>query len=152
MKLTDEEKIELEKVYQSFLNDEKILKMQEIPMHRGSNCYLHSFKVAKRAIRYAEKSRKKDINFHVVLLGSILHDYYLYDWRSDRSKRKKHGHNHPQIASENAFRDFNISKEVRKIIESHMWPLTLFTLPRSKEAWLVCLADKLVATRETFTR
>ena len=151
MKLTEEEKIELEKVYQAFLNDEKILKMQEIPMHRGSNCYLHSFKVAKRAIRYAERSHKKDINFHAILLGAILHDYYLYDWRSDRSKKKRHGRNHPQIASENAFRDFNISKEVRKIIESHMWPINIKEYPESKEAKIVSICDKAVTIKEVST-
>lgn len=151
MKLSEIEKQQLEEIYQAFLHDEKILKMQEIPLHRGSDCYLHSFKVAKKAIKYAEKSRKKDLNFHIILLGAILHDYYLYDWRSDRSKKKKHGHNHPQIASENAFRDFNISKEVRKIIESHMWPINIREYPSSREAKIVSICDKAVTIKEAST-
>ena len=151
MKLNEEERQQLEQVYQAFLNNEKIMRMKDIPMHRGSNCYLHSFKVAKKAIHYAEKSRKKDLNFHIILLGAILHDYYLYDWRSDRSKRKKHGHNHPQIASDNAFRDFNIPQEVRRIIETHMWPLNIREYPKSREAKIVSICDKAVTIKEAST-
>ena len=44
MKISDEEKRELEEIYQAFLHDEKILRMKEISMHRGSNCYiLHDY-------------------------------------------------------------------------------------------------------------
>ena len=50
MKITPEEKKHLEELYQKFLNDEKIKRMMQVPMHRGSNCYLHSFKVAKRLL------------------------------------------------------------------------------------------------------
>ena len=53
MEITPERKQELEDIYQSFLHNEKILKMKEISMHRGSNCYIHSFKVAKLAIKRA---------------------------------------------------------------------------------------------------
>ena len=75
MKITIEDKNRLEELYQSFLKDEKILRMKDISMHRGSNCYLHSFKVAKKAIK--KSLNRKDINLEVVLIGAVLHDYYL---------------------------------------------------------------------------
>ena len=149
MKITIEEKNRLEDIYQAFLHDEKIIRMKDISMHRGSNCYLHSFKVAKHAIK--KSLNRKDVNLEVVLLGAILHDYYLYDWRKDRSKLKKHGKNHPNIAIENAVKDFNISEEVKKVIKSHMWPLNIKDYPNSKEAKIVSISDKAVTIGEFLT-
>lgn len=150
MKISDEQKEKLESLYQTFLNDPKILKMKEISMHRGSNCYEHSFKVAKHAIRMALR-RRKSLDLEAILIGAILHDYYLYDWRKDRSKLKKHGSKHPYYAAENATRDFGISPKIRKIIETHMWPFNFRNFPNSTEAIIVMVADNHIATREAFT-
>ena len=149
MNILEEQKQRLESLYQSFLNDEKILRMKDISMHRGSNCYEHSFKVAKKAIK--KSLNKKNINLEVVLLGAILHDYYLYDWRNDRSKLKKHGKNHPDIAIKNAVNDFNISEEVKKVIKTHMWPINIKDYPNTKEAKIVSISDKAVTIVESFT-
>ena len=149
MKITEEQKEKLESLYQSFLNNEKILRMKDISMHRGSNCYVHSFKVAKKAIK--KSLNKKGINLEVVLIGAILHDYYLYDWRQDRSKLKKHAKNHPGIAIANAKRDFDISEDVQKVIASHMWPINIKTFPNTKEARIVTLADKAVTIGESLS-
>lgn len=151
MKVTEEQKARLEDLYQSFLHDERILRMKDISMHRGSNCYEHSFKVAKKAIKRALRHKDNSINLEVVLIGAILHDYYLYDWRKDRSKLKKHGKNHPGIAIENAVRDFDISEEVKKVIKSHMWPINIKTFPNTKEARIVSLADKSVTIGESLS-
>ena len=146
MKLTLEERQELEDIYQHFLHDEKILKMKEIPMHRGSNCYIHSFKVAKLAIKRALRHKKGDL--YVILLGSILHDYYLYDWRVERDKMKHHLSSHPYVASEHARNDFQISEQIQKVIESHMWPVNFLNYPNSKEARIVSNADKAICIKE----
>lgn len=146
MELTEERKQELEAIYQSFLNDEKIQKMKEVSMHRGSNCYIHSFKVAKLAIKRALRHKRGDL--YVILVGSILHDYYLYDWRNDREKMKNHLSSHPHTAALNALRDFNISKKIMKVIESHMWPVNFSTFPDSKEARIISNADKAIYLRE----
>ena len=146
MTLTEERKKELEDIYQSFLHNEKIERMKNIPMHRGSNCYIHSFRVAKLAIKRA--LRHKDVNLTVVLLGSILHDYYLYDWREERDKMKSHVRSHPHVAAENAVRDFDIPKSVKKVIETHMWPFNFKEFPNSTEARIISLADKSIYFRE----
>ena len=52
-------------------------------------------------------------------------------------------------AIENAKKFFNVNDDVQHIIYSHMWPLNLTHLPMSREAWIVCLADKYVARKET---
>ena len=146
MELTEEKKQELEVIYQSFLHDEKIMKMKEISMHRGSNCYIHSFKVAKLSIKRAIRHKKCDL--YVVLLGSILHDYYLYDWRVDREKMKKHLYTHPHVAAENAVRDFGIHEPTKKVIETHMWPVNVSEFPNTTEGRIISLADKHIYIKE----
>lgn len=147
--LSKEQIQELEDLYQSFLHNPLVMKMQEIQMHRGSSCYIHSFRVCKLCVKKALK--KKGYNLKNLIIASILHDYYLYDWRTDHALRKKHGRRHPLIACANAIRDFNISVEVQDIIKSHMWPLTPKLYPKTKEAKMVNRCDNRIATREALT-
>ena len=151
-KLTSEEKKELEEIYQRFLHDEKVMRMQDIQMHRGSSCYIHSFRVAKLCVKKAARYNRytfKDLKN--VLVASILHDYYLYDWREHHELKKNHGRRHPLVACANAVRDFNIPIEVQEIIKTHMWPLTPKLYPKTKEAKLVNRMDNHIATREGLT-
>jgi len=147
MKLSVEEKEKLECIYNTFLHNEKILQMKEVSMHRGSNTYLHSFRVAKLAIKRALR-RKRRLDLESILIGAILHDYYLYDWRNDKSKKKHHARNHPFIASDNAKRDFDISEAVSDIIKEHMWPFNIKYFPKTTEARIVNNADNTVAFKE----
>ena len=149
-KISLEEKERLEEIYYSFLNDPKIDMMKDVSMHRGSNCYLHSFQVAKLAIKRALR-RKKKLDLESILIASILHDYYLYDWRKDKSLLKKHGSRHPYIACQNAKRDFNINNKVADIILSHMWPINFKCFPKTIEARIVNNADTFVAFMEAMT-
>ena len=54
---------------------------------------------------------------------------------------------HPVFALRNASALTPLTAKERNIILAHMWPLA-FSLPRSREAWVVTLADKLCATAE----
>lgn len=146
MKISEELKHELEDIYQSFLHDERILRMKDIQMHRGSNCHIHSFKVAKLSIKRALRHKKG--NLHIILIGAILHDYYLYDWREDREKMKSHLRDHPYVAAENAERDFGIYEPIKKVIQSHMWPINFDEFPKTKEARIISLADKTIYFKE----
>ena len=149
MKLSDEQIKELNDIYQSFLNNDKIKKMMDIPQHRGSNCYYHSFKVAKLAVKRA--IRHKHPNVKAILIGAILHDYYLYDWRVEKDKKYSHLSAHPSIALKNAKEDFELDEEIELIIKTHMWPINIKDFPKSKEARIVTLADKTVALIESLT-
>ena len=60
-----------------------------------------------------------------------------------------HGFAHPHIACRNAAMRFHVNAEVQHIITTHMWPLTLRFVPRSREAVLVCMADKYCSALET---
>ena len=63
-----------------------------------------------------------------------------------------HGFTHPSIALNNANAAFSLDDKVKNIIVSHMWPVTLFDLPASKEAWIVTFADKICAFEESFDK
>ena len=149
MTLTSERKEALEKTYQYYLHHEAILKMKDIPAHIGSNVYIHTFKVVKQVMKKAIKSRK-NLDLENLLIAAIFHDYYLYDWRTTKERPHPHGKYHPGIAAENAKRDFNISEEAQRMIKTHMWPFNFFSLPKGKEARLLCNVDTWVALVECF--
>lgn len=81
--------------------------------------------------------------------GGLLHDLFLYDWRSGEYEGKNHAANHPKIALENARRITSLNILEEDIIRKHMWLITL-TPPRYKEGFIVTFVDKYCATREFF--
>jgi len=91
------------------------------------------------------------VNQRELIRGALLHDYYLYDWHVSEGRKNWHGYRHPGIALKNAQQDVELTMRERNIIQRHMFPLTPVP-PKYKEAWIVCLADKLCALRETFSR
>ena len=147
MELTDQERKQLEEIYNVLHDDSRVQKMKEIPMHRGSNCYIHSFKVAKLAIKRALR-HKKQIDLKTLLLGCLLHDYYLYDWRVEKDKKAHHCSSHPETSIENAKRDFHIDEKTQDIIRRHMWPFNFKLVPNTTEARILTLADKTIFWRE----
>ena len=85
----------------------------------------------------------------VLLVGAMLHDFYLYDWHNaDRGEHRLHGFRHAKAAAVNAKKYFNVEDKTAQVIISHMWPLNPIRIPRSKEAWIVCAADKCVSVYE----
>ena len=54
-----------------------------------------------------------------------------------------------RIARYNAEVVFALTDKEKDIIQSHMWPLTPTDIPHSREAALVCMADKMSSSYET---
>ena len=120
--------------------------------HKNTTVWEHSRNVAYRCFiiaRYIEEKYNIKFNYKELLVGAYLHDFFLYDWHEKADWHKWHGFKHPSIAAENAEKMFDISENEKLIIESHMWPLNIRKLPKSKEAILVCLVDKFSAILET---
>lgn len=154
MKLNSIEEDRFYSLSKDLLSNKDVLRMQDFIQHGKVSTYNHGVEVAKTALHLNSL-----LNMHadekVLVEAGILHDFYLYDWH-DASVRvplfKMHGFTHAKKASENAKSLINVDDKTCKAIESHMWPLNITSLPLSKEAWLLCIADKICAGKETVKR
>lgn len=116
--------------------------------HGDTSVLLHSIMVAYEAWKYIHKN-DIECDERSLLRGALLHDYFLYDWH--KSSHGLHGYRHPFIALKNASRDYKLNDTERMIISRHMFPLTPLP-PLCREAFIVCLADKICSTKETLNR
>ena len=149
---SDEEQKELYPLIKEILESDKWIEMMNMSHHLESRS-IHSLEVCCLSWRRAKSMKNCDEK--AVAIGSILHDFFFYDWQTEKAniddllinKSKflpsKHGFIHPTIALDNAIKYFPhlIDTKVADIIVKHMWPLTL-NPPRFKESWLVCYTDK----------
>lgn len=126
----------------------RVAEMKRFISHSDITVYRHCIQVAFTAYTMAQKWNVK-CDLRSLVRGALLHDYYLYDWHDPNKGFRWHGFKHHRFALGNAERDFDLNDKERNIIYSHMFPLTFWCLPRCREAWLVTLADKKVATKET---
>lgn len=118
--------------------------------HGDVSVYAHVMSVALQSCRIADALARHGVTVDRASLvrGALLHDYFLYDWHVPDPSHRLHGFTHPYTALRNAEKDFALTDRERNIIVHHMFPLTPFP-PTCREAWIVCLADKLCALRET---
>lgn len=132
------------------INNEKFLEQKKYIQHGTTTVYDHVYSVAKEAYRMGLK--KKNIDLKSLIRGALLHDFFLYDWHILEGRKRLHGYRHPRIALDNARKYFEINELEANIIRSHMWPLTFFHIPLSREAWIVNFADTKMGIRETLKR
>ena len=125
--------------------------LKDYKQHGDTSVWEHSRNVAYKCYvvaKYLEKKYFIEFDYEKLIVGAYLHDFFLYDWHEKEKWHKWHGFKHPRFAAKNAKEMFNINDDEKLIIESHMWPLTLTKFPKSKEAMLVCLIDKVEALKE----
>ena len=145
---------EFREILKRYLANPKVRQMKDYCAHGRISVLEHSVDVARIAWLLNLRTGKK-ADPEVLLAGAILHDFYLYDWHDAKLSFnifKMHGYTHPSQACKNAVEEFDIDERVQEVIRCHMWPLTLRSMPRHREAVLVCIADKLCALKETFHR
>jgi uncharacterized protein len=120
--------------------------MHNYIQHGAITTYDHCFSVALLSYQLNRKFHLRS-NERQLIRGAFLHDYFLYDWH--HYEGNLHGFSHPETALLNAREDFMLTRKEENIIRSHMWPLTFWHYPQSREAVIVCIADKIVSTKET---
>ena len=116
--------------------------------HGATSVYSHRVQVAFFSL-YLSRKLKLRVNERALIRGALLHDYFLYDWHDRDHGHSLHGFTHPGTALKNAKKDYDLDPIEENIIHRHMFPLTPVP-PVCWEAWIVCLADKYCALKETF--
>ena len=143
---------EFDTIMKELQADEHVQQMKKYRQHGRITTYDHCADVARLCWKINNK-----LHLHAdratLVKGAMLHDFYLYDWHSeDNGEHHWHGYIHAEKARKNAVELLAADEKVQHVIYSHMWPLNLTRVPRSLEAWIVCLADKYVSLKETVMR
>ena len=147
-KLSAKEKAFFWEEVRQVCSSSRMNKSRTFYQHGKINIYVHSLRVAYICYYWVKKYHLH-VDEKALIRGALLHDYFLYDWHDKEHEHKRpHGFFHPSAALCNAKQDFILTRKEENIIQRHMFPLTLIP-PGCKEAWLVCLADKVCSTRET---
>lgn len=147
-KLSAKEKAFFWEEVRQVCSSSRMNKSRTFYQHGKINIYVHSLRVAYICYYWVKKYHLH-VDEKALIRGALLHDYFLYDWHDKEHEHKRpHVFFHPSAALCNAKQDFILTRKEENIIQRHMFPLTLIP-PGCKEAWLVCMADKVCSTRET---
>ena len=119
--------------------------------HGDTSVYKHCLSVADMSLKLA-KGLHIDYNEETLVRGALLHDYFLYDWHVFDKSHRLHGFFHAEKALKNAERDFELNDVERDMIWTHMFPMNITRIPKHRESVILCVADKIVSTREVFKR
>ena len=128
-----------------------VLRMKLYPHHGSTNCYQHCMNVAYYNYQWC---RFLHLDARSAARAGMIHDLFLYDWHTHAKKTgdRFHGLTHPEKSYQNARKFFNLNHIERDIILNHMWPVTFFKVPRTKEGWITTLTDKYCGACETSRR
>ena len=141
------ENIEYIQIIEDLFTNPTVQQMKSFRQHYQTSCLEHCLEVSY--ISYII-CRKLGLDFAAAARAGLLHDLFLYDWRHSRKKlnlESYHAFIHPKIALENASKLFELTDKERDIIVKHMWPVTLFDLPKYKESFIITLVDKYSALK-----
>ncbi len=145
---------------QDILDNPAFQELKNYPHHGPENTvYNHSLATARMAYALGRRLGLKTEELRSLTRVALLHDFFGYDWHKDWYRafvRRYHGLRrfthmhafvHGEIAALRAKLYFDLNDKQCGSIASHMFPLST-TLPKSREAWLLTLADKVVASKE----
>ena len=119
--------------------------------HKNTSTYKQARNVAYSSLILAKKLEKRynlKFNYDELVEAAYLHDFCLYDWHTKDKRHRLHGFRHPRIAADTAKNICGINKAEQEMIRTHMWPLTITKVPKSKEALLISVVDKAQAIKE----
>lgn len=146
--MTKKEKI---RYYGKDILDSKSIQIQKQCLQHGKRTvFEHSLAVALMFLTINEFLHLK-LNERRLIRGALLHDYFLYDWHVKDKSHHLHGFRHPYFALENARKEYELDPVLEDMIVKHMFPLIPIP-PKYKESWVLCIADKICASKETILR
>jgi len=131
------------------LNQEKVQQMKKYRQHSKVNCFDHCLCVSYNTYLIC---KKKNLDYVSAARAGMLHDLFLYDWRKRENGRKGlHAFTHGLTAYKQASTFVDLNDKEKDMIIKHMWPVTLFSIPKYKETFILTLVDKYFAVVETIT-
>ena len=146
--MTKKEKI---RYYGKDILDSKSIQIQKQCLQHGKRTvFEHSLAVALMCLTINEFLHLK-LNERRLIRGALLHDYFLYDWHVKDKSHHLHGFRHPYFALENARKEYELDPVLEDMIVKHMFPLIPIP-PKYRESWVLCIADKICASKETILR
>ena len=151
---------EFQSMIQDILDNPAFQDLKNYAHHGPDNTvYDHSLATARMAYAMGGRLNLNKDALRSLTRSALLHDFFGYDWHEEWYRsfvRRYHGMRrithmhafvHGEIAALRARLYFNLDEKQCEAIASHMFPLAA-SLPKSKEAWLLTLADKVVASKE----
>ncbi len=123
-----------------------VKRLDEFSQHCNTSRLQHSVNVAYYSYLF---SRFLGYNYRSSARAGLLHDLFLYDWRSEKMEQS-HAFAHPKVALETARKNTDLTAMEEDAIAKHMWPLCK-SRPRYMESLVVCIADKYCCTCEVLT-
>lgn len=140
--------IEMIKYYgKEILESENMQKEKTFIQHGSISVFDHSVAVAVKCLKIAH-NLGIPVDQKALIRGALLHDYFLYDWHESDKSHRLHGFTHAKKALQNAEKEYELNEIERNMIYCHMFPLNL-RIPKYRESLILCIADKIVATKET---
>ena len=138
------------KFYGADILDSKTFQSSDKNIQHGDVSVMeHSISVSCVCVKLAKCTHLK-YDYSTLVRGSLLHDYFNYDWHKPEAGRL-HGYRHADKALVNASEDFSINPKEANMIARHMFPLNIRP-PRYREAIILCVADKACAIKECFSK
>jgi uncharacterized protein len=132
----------LEAIDDLLINDE-VKKLYEYKQHLGTTRFSHSLGVSFISWKLANFFH---LDAHSAARTAMLHDFCLYNFHTEKPRKKINIFYHPKVAAKMSSRHFNLNKKQLRAIRTHMFPLGPF--PTSLEAWIITAADKYCAIKE----
>ena len=146
--MTKKEKI---RYYGKDILDSKSIQIQKQCLQHGKRTvFEHSLAVALMCLTINEFLHLK-LNERRLIRGGLLRDDCVYDWHVKDKSHRLHGFRHPYFALENARKEYELDPVLEDMIVKHMFPLIPIP-PKYKESWVLCIADKICASKETILR
>ena len=140
--------IEMIKYYgKEILESENMQKEKTFIQHGSISVFDNSVAVAVKCLKIAH-NLGIPVDQKALIRGALLHDYFLYDWHESDKSHRLHGFTHAKKALQNAEKEYELNEIERNMIYCHMFPLNL-RIPKYRESLILCIADKIVATKET---
>ncbi|MGO1453773.1 MAG: HD domain-containing protein [Alkalibacterium gilvum] len=135
---------------EDLLENEDLLKLDEITHHHYTTRLIHSLFVSYVSYKVAKRLK---LDVRAIARAGLLHDFFHENREEIASLNEgSHNHVHPKIAVKNAQQLTELSELEIDIILKHMFLTTRKVgLPRYKESFVVTCVDKYCAINEIST-